>query len=91
MIRVIPKGNNIYHMKIEMHLPQEQIFAFLQSKGYEIIAYLWKYFDETFPNGKSYHEVWTFTATKPNEAQSEETLYLNVFETELKESLKELK
>lgn len=86
MIQVIPKGNNIYHMKIEMHIPQEQIFEFLQKRGYEIIAYLWNYGDETFPNGKTKNEVWTFTATKANEIQSEEALYLSVFENELKQN-----
>lgn len=90
MIQILPKGNNIYHMKIEMHLPQEQIFEFLQKRGYEVVAYLWKYEDEILPNGKQYHEVWTFTATKENEAQSEQTLFKTVFEKEMKLILKEI-
>ncbi len=77
-------------MEIKLTLPHESIFAFLQKKGYEIKPWLYCYEDESFPNGTSYHESWTFTATKPDEKQSEENLFLNVFDKEIKEFLKEI-
>ena len=77
-------------MEIKLNLPHESIFAFLQTKGYEIKPWLYCYEDESFPNGTSYHEKWTFTATKPDESQSEENLFLNVFEKEIKDFLKEI-
>ncbi len=77
-------------MEIKLTLPHESIFAFLQKKGYEIKPWLYCYEDESFPNGTSYHESWTFTATKPDENQSEETLFNSVFEKEIKEFLNEI-
>ena len=77
-------------MEIKLTLPHETIFAFLQKKGYEIKPWLYCYQDESFPAGKTYHESWTFTATKPDESQSEENLFLNVFEKEIKEFLKDI-
>ena len=77
-------------MEIKLTLPHETIFAFLQKKGYEIKPWLYRFCDETFPGGKTYHEKWTFTATKPDENQSEENLFLNVFEKEMKEFLNEI-
>ena len=76
-------------MEIKLTLPHESIFAFLQKKGYEIKPWLYCYEDESFPNGTSHHESWTFTATKPDESQSEENLFLNVFEKEIKHFLNE--
>ena len=72
-------------MEIKIRYPHESIFAFLQKKGYEIKPWLYCYEDESFPNGISHHESWTFTATKPDESQSEETLFNVVFENEIKE------
>ena len=89
MIRIKPQLETI-EMEIKLTLPHESIFAFLQKKGYEIRPWLYCYDDESFPNGISHHEKWTFTATKPNENQSEENLFLNVFEKEIKEFLKEI-
>ena len=77
-------------MEIKLTLPHESIFAFLQTKGYEIKPWLYCYEDESFPAGKTYHEKVTFTATKYGQNQSEETLFLNVFEKEIKEFLKEI-
>ncbi len=77
-------------MEIKLTIPHESIFAFLQKKGYEIKPWLYCYEDESFPAGKTYHESWTFTATKPDESQSEENLFLNVFEKEIKEFLNEI-
>ena len=77
-------------MEIKLNLPLESIFAFLQKKEYEIKPWLYCYKDESFPNGISHHESWTFTATKPDESQSEETLFLTVFEKEIKEILNEI-
>ena len=75
-------------MEIKIRYPHESIFAFLQKKGYEIKPWLYCYEDESFPAGKTYHESWTFTATKPDENQSEENLFLNVFEKEIKHFFK---
>ena len=77
-------------MEIKLNLPHETIFAFLQTKGYEIKPWLYRFCDETFPGGKTNHEKWTFTATKQDESQSEETLFLTVFEKEIKEILQEI-
>ena len=77
-------------MEIKLNLPLESIFAFLQKKGYEIRPWLYCYEDESFPAGKTHHEKLTFTATKPDESQSEENLFLNVFEKEMKEFLNEI-
>lgn len=72
-------------MEIKLTLPHDSVFAFLQKKGYEIKPWLYCFYDDSFPNGKTYHEKWTFTATKANQSQSEETLFLTVFEKEIKE------
>ena len=77
-------------MEIKLNLPHESIFAFLQTKGYEIKPWLYCYEDETFPNGTSYYESWTFTATKTDESQSEDTIFTTVFEKEIKEILNEI-
>jgi hypothetical protein len=90
MIRVMPQGNDIYKMEIKMRFPHESIFAFLQKRGYEIKPWLYVYEDTTFPNGTTLHEHWTFTATRQGEEQSSKTIFLTVFEKELKELLKEI-
>lgn len=77
-------------IEIKKVIPHESIFAFLQKKGYEIKPWLYRFCDETFPGGKTNHEKWTFTATKEGEKQSEETLFLNVFEKEIKNFLNEI-
>lgn len=89
MIRIHHHQEHIT-MEIKLNLPHESIFAFLQKKGYEIKPWLYCFYDETFPNGISYYESWTFTATKPDESQSEETLFLTVFEKEIKEILNKI-
>jgi hypothetical protein len=91
MINIRPEGANIYNMEIKMRLPHESIFAFLHKRGYETKPWLYIFEDETFPNGTTLHEYWTFTATKHGEEQTEKTLFLTVFERELKELLKEIK
>lgn len=85
------ENEKIIKMKIETNIPQSDIFEFLQKLGYEIKSWLWKFEDETFPNGISYHESWTFTATRNGEEQSEDTLFLTVFKQELTKLLKEFK
>ncbi|MCW3168929.1 hypothetical protein OMO38_10385 [Chryseobacterium sp. 09-1422] len=67
-----------------MTIPQSDVFTFLHIKGYEIKSWLWQYTDETFPNGLSSHATWTFTATKVDEEQCEETIYTEVFDREVK-------
>lgn len=70
-------------MKIELTIPINEMFIFLRNKGYEVKSYMWSYTDDTFPGGTSYHEKWTFTATKPGENQSEKNIYTEVFEKEV--------
>jgi len=88
MIRLHQNTEHIT-MEIKLTLPYESIFAFLQKKGYEIKPWLYCYEDDSFPAGKTHHEKLTFTATKPDESQSEENLFLNVFEKEIKHFLNE--
>lgn len=90
MIRVMPKSDNTVAVTIELQLPHESIFSFLQSKGYQVKVWKWKFQDETFPGGITNYENWTFTATKEGEDQNEETMFLKVFEKEIKQILKEL-
>lgn len=87
---LIPISKNIIRMEIKLHLPHESIFAFLQKRGYEIKPYLYCFYDETFPGGKTYHEKMTFTATKENDHQSEKSLFLTVFEKEIKSFLNDI-
>lgn len=91
MIRLTSIPENLIKMEIKMHLPYEDIFRFLIGRGYEVMPWLWKYEDETFPGGTTQHESWTFTACKEGEKQSEETHYLKVFEKEINEFLKGFK
>ena len=88
MIRIKPQLETI-EMEIKLTLPHETIFAFLQKKGYEIKPWLYCYKDESFPNGKTYHERLTFTATNEDQSQSEETLFNTVFEKEVKGMMKD--
>ncbi|MEG2510415.1 MAG: hypothetical protein RSA74_13285 [Chryseobacterium sp.] len=85
----IPEG--LIKMEIKMHLPQIDIINFLQKKGYEIKAFsiFSPAVEEILVSEPA--TMWnTFTATKPGEPQSKKTLYLSVFENELKELLKEI-
>lgn len=88
MIRIIETNPQLINMKIEMTIPQSDVFDYLKNKGYEIKTFLWEYEDETFPNGVTTHQSWTFTATKDGESQSEGTIYTSVFEKEMKGALK---
>ncbi|OBW40826.1 hypothetical protein AB670_02777 [Chryseobacterium sp. MOF25P] len=78
-------------MKIEINFTQSEIFEFLQKKGYEIKSWLWEFTDETFPNGIASHESWTFTACKTGENQSEENIFIKVFDKEIQQILKQIK
>ncbi|MCT3661065.1 hypothetical protein HZR00_00860 [Elizabethkingia anophelis] len=91
MISIIPVGPDIIRMEIKMHLPQSDIITFLQMKGYEIKAFVQKLpaVEEMLINEPK-TEFYTFTATKSDEEQSSDNLYLKVFETEIKTSLKGL-
>ena len=86
----ITENENVLKMKIEMTIPQSQIFEFLQKKGYEIKSWLWQFTDETFPNGTSNHETWTFTATKKWEKQCENTIYYTVFQKEVQKFIQQI-
>lgn len=91
MIRLIPEQDKTYRMEIKMHMPHDSIFAFLHKRGYEVKPWLYIFEDTSFPNGTTLHEQWTFTATRTGEEQSSKTLFLIVFENELKELLREIK
>ncbi|CAM3556030.1 MULTISPECIES: hypothetical protein [Elizabethkingia] len=90
MIQLTPI-NDVIRMEIKMHIPQSDIVSFLQMEGYEIKAFIQKLpaTEEMLVNEPK-TEVYTFTATKQDEKQSENTLYLKVFETEVKKLLKTL-
>ena len=78
-------------MEIKLTLPHESIFAFLQKKGYEVKAFtLVLPATEEMLLSEPRTEIHTFTATKPDENQSEENLFLNVFEKEIKNFLNEI-
>ncbi|MCT4182407.1 hypothetical protein [Elizabethkingia anophelis] len=85
----LTKVNDIIRMEIKLHIPQSDIISFLQAEGYEIKAFIQKLpaTEEMLVNEPK-TEVYTFTATKQDEKQSENTLYLKVFETEVKKLLK---
>ena len=91
MIRLTPKPPDIIKMEIQIHIPQIDVINFLQKKGYEVKAFtLVLPATEEMLLSEPRTELHTFTATKPNENQSEENLFLNVFEKEIKEFLKEI-
>ena len=91
MIRLTPKPPDIIKMEIQIHIPQLDVINFLQKKGYEVKAFtLVLPATEEMLLSEPRTELHTFTATKPNENQSEENLFLNVFEKEMKEVLKEI-
>ena len=76
--------NETIKMKIEMVISQQEVFEFLSKQGYEVKSWLWRYEDETFPNGVTLHESWTFTATKERDDQCEDNNYTKVFDKEIK-------
>ena len=91
MIRLTPKPPDIIKMEIQMHIPQLDVINFLQKKGYEVKAYTLVFpATEEMLLSEPRTEIHTFTATKPNENQTEENLFLNVFEKEIKDFLKEI-
>ena len=91
MINLSEIPENIIKMEIKMHLPQIDVINFLQKKGYEVKAFSFIVpATEEFLINEPAFQVNTFTATKNGEKQNSDTLYLNVFETELKQLLKEI-
>ena len=91
MIRLTPKPPDIIKMEIQMHIPQLDVINFLQKKGYEVKAYTLVFpATEEMLLSEPRTEIHTFTATKPNENQTEENLFLNVFEKEIKDFLKDI-
>ncbi|AKQ39421.1 hypothetical protein AS87_03565 [Riemerella anatipestifer Yb2] len=90
MIRLTPKTPDLIKMEIKTHLPQMDIIQFLQKRGYEVKAYVYREpAEKGFLIDEPPFEWHTFTATKEGEAQSKDNLFLNVFEKELKIVLKE--
>lgn len=91
MIKAIPVGNDTIKLEIKMHTPQSDVFTFLQMRGYEIKPFFFEVpATEEFLLSEPAFTVNTFTATKPGEKQGYDTLYLNVFEKEIKTFLKGL-
>lgn len=91
MIRLTPKPPDIIKMEIQMHIPQLDVINFLQKKGYEVKAYTLVFpATEEMLLSEPRTEIHTFTATKDDQNQSEENLFLNVFEKEIKDFLKEI-
>lgn len=91
MIQLTEKLPDRIKMEIKMHLPQTFVFDFLNNKGYEVKA-----FSIDFPEEDGFliyepaSKLYTFTATKKDEEQSLENLYLKVFEKEVKDFLKSI-
>jgi hypothetical protein len=91
MIKAVPVGNDTIKLEVKMHTPQSDLFTFLQMRGYEIKPFFFEVpATEEFLVIEPAFTVNTFTATKPDEKQGYDTLYLNVFEKEIKEFLKGL-
>ncbi|WP_260394084.1 hypothetical protein [Riemerella anatipestifer] len=77
-------------MEITTHIPKMDIIAFLQKRGYEIKAYVYREpAEQGFLIDEPPFEWHTFTATKEGEEQSKDNLYLKIFEKEFKKHLKE--
>ncbi|MCE3023589.1 hypothetical protein [Riemerella anatipestifer] len=77
-------------MEITTHIPQMDIIQFLQKRGYEIKPYVYREpAEKGFLIDEPPFEWHTFTATKEGEEQSKDNLFLNVFEKEVKNLLKE--
>ncbi|HAT3998573.1 TPA: hypothetical protein I9Y90_000055 [Elizabethkingia anophelis] len=90
-IRLTPVNPDIIRMDIKMNIPQGDIISFLQMRGYEIKGFVMVLpAEESMLLSEPRKELHTFTATKTDEEQSENTLYLKVFEKEIKELLKGL-
>ncbi len=90
MINLTEKPPDLVAMEIKMTIPQTDMFAFLQGKGYEIKAFPIHY--EAIDEMLTTEPPWTwhtFTATKQGEEQTVDNQYLKVFEKEIKEFLKE--
>ena len=91
MINLTEKPPDLVAMDIKMTIPQTEIFAFLQMKGYEIKAFTFNVPpSEEFLIIEPGFTVNTFTACKPGEEQGYNTLYLKVFEKEIKHFLNEI-
>ncbi|MRM95632.1 hypothetical protein D1Z98_12080 [Riemerella anatipestifer] len=90
MIRLTNKPPDLIKMEITTHIPKMDIIAFLQKRGYEIKAYVYREpAEQGFLIDEPPFEWHTFTATKEGEEQSKDNLYLKIFEKEFKKHLKE--
>ncbi|MDR7817098.1 hypothetical protein RIU47_03135 [Riemerella anatipestifer] len=77
-------------MEITTHIPQMDIIQFLQKRGYEVKAYVYREpAEKGFLIDEPPFEWHTFTATRNGEEPGKDNLFLNVFEKELKIVLKE--
>ncbi|MEJ8606258.1 hypothetical protein JSO56_04895 [Riemerella anatipestifer] len=90
MIRLTPKTPDLIKMEITTHIPKMDIIQFLQKRGYEVKAFVYREpAEKGFLIDEPPFEWHTFTATKEGEEQSKDNLFLNVFEKEVKNLLKE--
>lgn len=84
MIR-IKEEQSIIRMCARAEMSQRQIIKFLQRQGYEVKGYhLNLPAQESLLVSEPAISRWTFTATKGNEKQSNENIYTDVFEREIK-------
>lgn len=89
MISLTEQKPDLIKMEIKMHLPQMDVINFLQKKGYEVKAFsIVVPACEEFLTSEPAFLLSTFTATKDGQLQTYDTLYLNVFEKEIKDFLK---
>ncbi|MBT0527110.1 hypothetical protein JZ949_09955 [Riemerella anatipestifer] len=90
MIRLTNKPPDLIKMEITTHIPQMDIIQFLQKRGYEVKAYVYREpAEKGFLIDEPPFEWHTFTATRNGEEPGKDNLFLNVFEKELKIVLKE--
>ena len=89
MIR-IKEEQGIITMYTKVEMSQAQIIKFLQDQGYDVKGY---YLNLPAQEGLLVSEPavsrWTFTSTKENENQSNENMYTDVFEREIKRFFRE--
>lgn len=90
-INIQNKDPQVLNLFIKWSLPINEVFEFLMKRGYHIKTYTIDYPPvEEFLIYEPASSLVTFTATKPDEAQSSDHIYYKVFEKELKSILNEI-
>lgn len=90
-INIQNKDPEVMDVYIKMSIPITNVFEFLMKKGYHVqsFAFTVPATEEILLSEPAY-TVSTFTATKPDEAQSSDHIYHKVFEKELKSILNQI-